>query len=676
MSGLVQRFEALGHGLGLQLLALGLCFLHGSLHLRHLQLELRLSLRLGLLLGLLLLGRELAVQRRLAVDGANPLQNDRLLGQVRVHLEQHIEDVDDHLRRGAGQLGEHLHQRIESGFGQRLLPRLLAYLETRLPGRDVVDVLAAGLVPLVQAGVLHAGLVVLCADRHRAGQELLGQTQDHLALQLAGEQQVVEQLGGEHRTLILLCQHGAAGLRIGIEASVLAGHAGHLAQRLDVVGCQVDLLTGLGLVLAAADLVAGQRALGVDGHAVRVVQFFAQLVQVHHLLVPGADLQLHLVAACLEQGARHAVVQRLLRSDKLPDGAIRQAGALVAVRPDRDERETVVTEGRHGFDQRVLLCHDRTHHLVGDRVGNAVLVGLGVVDRNSAPALKQHHARTAVEQVNRAVHQVVEVVVGPHAEVVQAGDEAGTDHPVVKDLGVVAFLQAGADLLLLVREAGQRHVQIHHLDAEDEPGVAQVLLGRAAVVDDVAPRFGADVDGRSVLVAAQPDLHPAKAAFECVVCRLGALKAGPVGRVQPLHELGLVDGVLAGLGSWLFCHHDEVHARAALGAQQPVNGGLDLVVDHRALAAGAKFLGVLVLPLLAVVEGFRPRHHRAVCSLARSLAHEPCFSLLVPLTNGLCVHFQTTARRQLGGLLFWRDRLGLGSHHTSPSWITLPVSLI
>ena len=218
------------------------------------------------------------------------------------------------------------------------------------------------------------------------------------------------------------------------------------------------------------------------------------------------------------------MVQRLLRANERPDRAVGQAGAAVLVGPDRDEREAVVAERAPGLDQRVLLGHDRAGDAPGHRIGNAVRARFVVAIGLAAPALQQQHTLADVEQIHGLGGQVVEVVFLVARQCIQACDQAGAAQPLAEHVDVVAGLGAGLELGLLVREQGQRHIQIHHLDAEQVASIRQVALLRLAVPQDVAPGLGADVDGRAGLVAAQTHLQPAQAGLESVLGGEAALE--------------------------------------------------------------------------------------------------------------------------------------------------------
>ena len=277
-----------------------------------------------------------------------------------MHLKHHIQQIDHHLRRCAGQLGHHLHQRFKRSFSERLLPCLFAHRELRLALGDVVQVLAirAGLVDRIE---LALSVFTSHGNVHGLGHELLGQAQHQLTLDLAGHQKVVEQLHRQQRALLLLCQHSPATGGIGVQPTVFPGHAGHLPDAHHIVLGQVEHELRRSLVVPVAHLATSQCPTGEDGRAMRVIQLGPNLVHIHHLGIDGIFFHHQLVRAGLVQAAAHAVVQRFLGADQWQDGGVRQAGAAVAVGPHRDERECVMPEWRPRLDQRVLLGHDRAH---------------------------------------------------------------------------------------------------------------------------------------------------------------------------------------------------------------------------------------------------------------------------------------------------------------------------
>ena len=268
-----------------------------------------------------------------------------------------------------------------------------------------------------------------------------------------------------------------------------------------------------------------------------------------------------------------------------------------------------------GLDQGVLLGHHRTAHPPADTVshaGHRMQLGL----RLPAPALDQQNALSGVEQINGARRHVVQFITIAGIEGIHAGQQSRSTKPVPEDRDIVTGLHAAVDLNLLIREQGFGHIPVHHLDAKQIARIRQIALGPLAVIEDVAPGLGANVDRWPGWITPQADFHPAKTSLERIFNRIGALKHCPIGVIQVFEQLGFKGRIVACSFTLIGSHHHKVHPALALGADQPVNGRLDFVEYNRVLAALPHPFGILVFPLGTVIESLALGHHGPVGCLA------------------------------------------------------------
>ena len=117
------------------------------------------------------------------------------------------------------------------------------------------------------------------------------------------------------------------------------------------------------------------------------------------------------------------------------------------------------------------------------------------MERLTAPALQQHHALAAVEHIHRTGRHTINPVIIA-AECVKPADQPGAQ-PVAQNVSVVSNLHARFELHLFVREQGNRHIQVNHLDAEQVAGIAQVAFAGHRIPQDISPALGPDVHGRA-----------------------------------------------------------------------------------------------------------------------------------------------------------------------------------
>ena len=350
--------------------------------------------------------------------------------------------------------------------------------------------------------------------------------------------------------------------------------------------------------------------------------------------------------------AHDAAVERVLNVDQVADRAVGQSGFDRAVAPDRHEREAVVLVGRHRLHEDVFAGHDGAVDAPRHRIGQAAGVLLGHGDRLARPGLQQHHAVAGRKQL------------GPHesiAAALTAGNGVTTQQtrrtgPHAHQALAAASLGNALQLGLFGREQGNRHVQIHHLGAEQETGVVAVAADGAAVVHDVAPVLGHGHHLRTLLVLADRHLQPAQAGDESLIGGKAALKAGLVCVVKPLHQLLLGLSGFARLLVVVARRHGEVDASAALCALEPVDDGLHRVVRHRRLPTGGQ-LGALLWRELVVLVVPNPLHPVApVLLLAQQLFQEEIFQAQVPVVR------RRSAGRHSASSVVWFPRLAVTSN--------------
>ncbi len=430
---------------------------------------------------------------------------------------------------------------------------------------------------------------------------------------------VVEDFGGQLRALLGLALQGNAGLlHAGVAAQRVHGGAHAVADGGAVGLRQLQVpLRHLGFAVGL-DLL--QATLGQQDKTIGRLELVARLVGGHHLVVKRIGLGNRLVGREDEQGLAVALVQRVLRAAHGADGAVGRVVLLAAVAPVRNERELVVVVGAGRVGDQILLGQDGAAHLHAHTVDGSTALpgrlggGLGV------PALDQQHALAQVAAPG------VGVVHGPLARHGRDLRFHFLNALVVPPLHVVSVIAGDgrlAQLLFFLGEVGDGQIEVDRAEAEQVAAVAQVLLCAQAVVQHVSPRLGALVDRLVLGVGGDSDFDPAQTGLEGVVGRVGLLKARTVGVVDVLQQLGLALGVGLGLFAVLARLHVEVLAGAALDADQPVHGGLDLVVDNGVLPAGAHLGGFFVGPLLAVVVVLVHGHLEAVGLLAAYFCLKP-----------------------------------------------------
>ena len=618
LHGHVEAFDAGFQGAGVHFLALGLGRLDVGAQLG----ELGLVLHVALLVGLVLLGLLLRVQGfvrvRLAGGRPNPLDHGGLVRDVG-QLEHHIQHGKHHARRHVGNLAQQFHHLLERGLRQVLLPRLLTDDELALEGRDGVEHLPGHRVRLVDADVL--ALLALARDAEHLGLvvELLDQADGQVALDLAGQQHVVEQFSGQQSALLGLLAQRHTRLGVAVAVQVLVADARCVADHLLVDLGQLQVALGYVVVAVALDL--GNAAVVQHHKPVRRLQLVAHLLGSHDLRVDGALLDHGLVGREHKQALADALVQAILWAAHRANRAIRGAVFGPAVGPHRDKWELVVLVRAGHVQQDVALGEHGAAHLHPHPVGGMRADTHGFCGRLTVPALDDQHALTLVAA------PCVAVVAGPLARH-QGGHVDLGNRGAVPPLEVAVF-GVGRDAsplqgLLLLRKPRLRHVQVHGLEAELVGAVVQIQPVGQAVVQHVAPRLEAFEDGLVLGVRRYAHLHPAQPSLETLVGGLAALKLHPVDFGQVLEQ------VLLGLGRFLglfavvvAANHMEVDARAALGADQPVHQRLDLVVNHRVLPASAQFGFFGFGVLLAVVVVLVQRHLKPVVLLAAQFLVEP-----------------------------------------------------
>ena len=185
------------------------------LHLRHRQLLLRLLH--GRLLGhlLLLLRRRLAVRVTLPIQLPDTRHQFVAVGYVR-HLHHQIEHVEGYVWIHLRQPPDDLKQRLEHGQPQRIPVILLGHHEISLAGGHVVDHLPGHRVLRVDLDETRRTPIPDQAHHLLAREELLDQAKFDLSRPLHRPAQVVVQLGGNHRPLVLAGDDGFAATGVGL----------------------------------------------------------------------------------------------------------------------------------------------------------------------------------------------------------------------------------------------------------------------------------------------------------------------------------------------------------------------------------------------------------------------------------------------------------------------------
>ncbi|MNF70108.1 hypothetical protein D3C84_520080 [compost metagenome] len=274
--------------------------------------------------------------------------------------------------------------------------------------------------------------------------------------------------------------------------------------------------------------------------------------------------------------------------------------------------------------------HDRDvgahHHAVSD---HATLFGFGVLRvvrvedlagtrtfddllhllRSLEPYLEHAHALAVGDVLGHAAAQCLALVFSEVHHLVA-----------VRQVGAVAIAGTGRALEhgRSLREEGDRDIQVDPLVADHIPGVLDVVLGRGAVPQHVAPVLVAGVDRLLVVVVGNAVLDPSDTdlghVFECT----GAVERRAVDVGQVLQQLGFA---LGRLGVFLAAGQNaEVCAPPLLAADDPVDGLADHVVADRRLAAILQLVDVFLCPLVVVVVVLVNGLLNAVLILAIELA--------------------------------------------------------